>query len=234
MHKELAGLSKQLSMETSHNRSFTVQVISISDDGNRVKVQLCTGTVIEVPASMLKGVTPLGTLECSGQRKTLAMGWLDHSTDAGKLINQMAAEIQRLARSLQTLKARSLIGRSPSVSSSRPTLRGQQVLNHKLVPQDGMTTQTAYVKLPVSGRGGEFQLEASWTGPGEAAVLDTAPVGAGCTVIGYSAILPPPSERGILQIPIGFTFLFDPPDGLGPFEEFSATIDFDVTIAYGS
>jgi hypothetical protein len=211
MHKELADLGKQLSAEKSHSRSFTLPVISVSDDGNRVKVQLCTGTVIEVPASILRGVTPLGALECNGQRKTLAMGWLDHSTDAGKLINQMAAEIQKLARSLQILKARSLTGQSPSVSSSCPTLRGQQVLAPKLVPQDGERTQTAYVKLPVSGRGGEFQLEASWTGPGEAAVRDTAPVGAGCTVIGYSAILPPPNERGMLQIPIGFTFWFEPP-----------------------
>jgi hypothetical protein len=98
MHKELADLAKQLSTETSHRRSFSVQVIS-----------------------------------------------------------------------LQAVKARSRTGASPSVGSSRPTLLGPQVLNPRLLPQDGMTTQTAYVKLPVSGRAGEFQLEASWTGPGLAA-----------------------------------------------------------------
>jgi hypothetical protein len=55
MHKELADLGKQLSAEKSHSRSFTLPVISVSDEGNRVKVQLCTGTVIEVPASILRG-----------------------------------------------------------------------------------------------------------------------------------------------------------------------------------
>ena len=172
MHQELAGLSKQLSAAASHGRSFTVHVISLSDDGTHAKVQLCTGTVIDVPASILRGVTPLGTLDCRGQRKTLAMGWLDNSTDAGKLITQMAVEIQRLARSLHTLKARSLTGPSPSVSSPRPTILGHHLLNSKLVPQDGLTTQRAYIKLPVSGRGGEFQIEASWTGPGQAAELN--------------------------------------------------------------
>jgi hypothetical protein len=110
-----------------------VQVIALSDDGNHVKLQLCTGTVIEVPASILKGVTPLGTVECMGQRKTLAMGWIDGSTDTGKLINRMADEIQR-----------------------------------------------------------------------------------------FSAIVPPPTGRHIFELPIGFTFWFDPPDGLGPFQEFNA------------
>jgi hypothetical protein len=94
MDKKLAVLNKELSAETSHGKGFPVHVISLSDDGTHAKVQLCTGTVIEAPASMLREGTPLGTLECRGQRKTLATGWLDNSTDAGKLINQMAGEIQ--------------------------------------------------------------------------------------------------------------------------------------------
>jgi hypothetical protein len=234
MHKRLAGLNKELSARTNQGKGFPVHVITLSDDGTHAQVQLCTGTVIEASASMLREVAPLGTLECRGQRKTLATGWLDNSTEAGKLINQMAIEIERLARSVQTLKARSLTGPSPSASSPRPTTVGRHLRGSELVPQDGQTTQQMYIKLPVSGKGGEFQIEASWTGAGQAVELNTAPIGAGCTVIGYSAIIPPPTEGVILELPVGFTFWFDPPDGLGPFEEFNATIDFDVTIAYSS
>src|SRR5918912_259945 len=100
--KALSALATEIQTQPLHRSRFAASVVSISDDYSCVKVKLCTGSIIDVPVSLLKNVTYLGTASNENERRGIASGEIDISTDAGMLIQQMAHEITRLSGSLQT------------------------------------------------------------------------------------------------------------------------------------
>jgi hypothetical protein len=115
-------------------RSFTTSVMSISEDHSSVKVKLCTGGVIDVPISIVKNVTHLGTVTTGDECRSIASGEIDVSTDVGKLIQQMADEINGLSRSLEA--ARRLQGTDVNRISSAAEKSAIVRLKTDIAPSD--------------------------------------------------------------------------------------------------
>jgi hypothetical protein len=120
----LSEVVKAAKTKSSRPSKFVTSVLSVSDDRSRVKVKLCTGRVIDVPMSILKNVTFLGTASSGDESWGIAAGELDLSTDVGILIQQMAHEIIHLSRSLQTAQEGLL--RSHATDANKPLVRAEE------------------------------------------------------------------------------------------------------------
>jgi hypothetical protein len=114
----LSEVVRAAKTKSARPSKFVISVLSVSDDRSRVKVKLCTGRVIDVPMSILKNVTFLGTASSGDESSGIAAGELDLSTDVGILIQQMAHEITHLSRSLQTAQEGLLRSHATDVSKS--------------------------------------------------------------------------------------------------------------------
>jgi hypothetical protein len=240
MHKDLSELRKQIETGRSGGRRFTLQVNSVSADDNHFKVQLCTGTVMDVPASIVKEVISLGTVECpGGVRKGLASGEVDTSTDAGKVINQMAIEIERLACKLQILEERSRgSAGKPSVEERALSRLHELMLTLSSVPPVLVAPKLPvpppapsvhFLKFPVTGQA-DLDNYCTWSAPAGYYIVG------GCfNVHGYGcrveSAIPNPAPHGP-GLNDQISFKYDDPAGLlSPSKTFSGTIGFAVYIA---
>jgi hypothetical protein len=102
MGEVLTELMRGLRVEPRRWR-FTVPVASISEDGARAKVKLCTGGTLDVPMSSVKNIVSVGHVQIGDERLAIASGEIDVSTDAGKLALQTAHELTRVSRTLQAV-----------------------------------------------------------------------------------------------------------------------------------
>ncbi len=102
IHDALSEVVKGVNRKVSHRSDLVAAILSVSEDRSWLKVKLCTGRVIDVPVSVLKNVVPLGTAKSDDESFGIASGEIDVSTDAGKLIRQMADEVLRMSRLLET------------------------------------------------------------------------------------------------------------------------------------
>ena len=102
IHDALSEVVKGVNRKVSHRSDLVAAILSVSEDRSWLKVKLCTGRVIDVPVSVLKNVVPLGTAKSDDESFGIASGEIDVSTDAGKLIRQMADEVIRMSRLLET------------------------------------------------------------------------------------------------------------------------------------
>jgi uncharacterized small protein (DUF1192 family) len=84
---------------------FQVSIESFSEDGAYCHVALCTGTRLPVHQSVLKDIRLLGVSKSGGRTLTLAEIEVDASTEAGRLICLLAAEIERLTGERQNCQA---------------------------------------------------------------------------------------------------------------------------------
>ena len=114
----LSAISSEIHAKPVRNPWFTGSVTSISDDRSTIRVKLCTGANLDVPRSLLKNLTHLGTASYDNERCGLASGEIDVSTDAGILFQQMAQEITRLCRLLQTTRERLFPGQGGEIAGS--------------------------------------------------------------------------------------------------------------------
>jgi hypothetical protein len=150
----LSEVVKAAKTKSARPSKFVTSVLSVSDDRSRVKVKLCTGRVIDVPISILKNVTFLGTASSGDESWAMAAGELDLSTDVGTLIQQMAHEITRLSRSLQT--AQGLL-RSHATDTNKPLAHAEesQATNPKtaMTPFDKVLPEQI-VKIPITALAG--------------------------------------------------------------------------------
>jgi hypothetical protein len=137
LEEALSALAKARDVHTSHvNRSrFAASVASVSDDHSNIRVKLCTGAFLDVPTSLLKNTTYLGAASQENESWGLASGDIDVSTDAGMLIQQMAHEINRLCRLLQTKRERLEATETNSLSARAEQPSGEDV-RPKLDPSD--------------------------------------------------------------------------------------------------
>lgn len=100
----LSDLSADMETKRTRPRAFVASVVSLSADHAMASVKLCTGSIIDVPLSVLKKVKHLGTVSTDEECLGLAVGEIDASTAVGKLIEQMARELERLSRSLDSAR----------------------------------------------------------------------------------------------------------------------------------
>src|SRR5437764_1184215 len=95
MEEAMSELAAGITTGQVRAPNFVTSVVSISKDRSSVKVKLCTGSLMDVPVSILKNVTHLGTVTNEEECLGIASGEIDVSTDIGKLIQTMAREIHR-------------------------------------------------------------------------------------------------------------------------------------------
>ena len=101
LERTLSELSAGFKSKAVRRSQFVTSVLSIAEDHSSAKVKLCTGGVIDVPTSILRNVTYLGTVTNDNECMGITSAEIDVSTGVGMLIHQMAQELSRLSRSLQ-------------------------------------------------------------------------------------------------------------------------------------
>jgi hypothetical protein len=155
MEETLFKLSNAAKTNLVHRSHFVTSVLSVSDDRSSVKVKLCTGRIIDVPTSVLKNVTPLGTATSGSESWGIASGEIDVSTGVGILIQEMAHEITRLSRSLQITQGALL--RLRGTDTNKPLTRAEDTTatdsKTSVVPFDQVLPEQI-VKIPFTGLAG--------------------------------------------------------------------------------
>ena len=96
----ISAIATGISTEQARQPVFAASVVSIAPDRSMAKVKLCTGSVLDVPMSLLKKVTHRGTATSGEESLGLASAEIDVSTDVGMLVQQMAREVERLSRAI--------------------------------------------------------------------------------------------------------------------------------------
>lgn len=156
VEQALSKLAFGLKAEKARIPGFVTSVLSVSDDHSSVKVKLCTGGIIDIPVSILKQVSDLGTVTTGDQCLGIASGEIDVSSDVGKLVWQMAHEIDRLSRALETTQdalrrvQSSEIDNKSASSQETPAVRAKT----SLTPSDTVLPLTV-IKIPFSGIAGD-------------------------------------------------------------------------------
>ena len=117
----ISAIATGISTEQARQPVFAASVVSIAPDRSMAKVKLCTGSVLDVPMSLLKKVTHRGTATSGEESLGLASAEIDVSTDVGMLVQQMAREVERLSRALQTAKERLRIAQSTETNAEPAT-----------------------------------------------------------------------------------------------------------------
>ncbi len=154
----LSDLAKAIKIQQVCAPIFVTSVLSISEDHSSAKVKLCTGSIIDVPKSVLKNVTYLGTVTCGDETRGIASGEIDISTDVGKLIQQMANEIIRLSGTVKSSQEalRRLQNTTTGQVSSLSEEESQAVrLKPKQTPFDTVLPGTV-IKIPFQGVAGNL------------------------------------------------------------------------------
>jgi hypothetical protein len=148
----LSELSKGIGNRTSRTPTFMASVLSVSDDKSRLRVRLCTGRVIEVPVSILKNISALGTVSTDDESFGLTSGEIDVSTEPGELIQQLAEEISRLSRLLDIAHQRLRPSTSSPTGSSAAA--ADQVQTPATIKSSDIVQPATIVKIPFSGVAG--------------------------------------------------------------------------------
>jgi hypothetical protein len=104
VEQALSDLATGLKTEQARLPRWVASVVAIAEDHTSAKVKLCTGGLIDVPISILRKVTHLGTVTSWDECLGIASAEIDVSTDVGVLIQQMALEIYRLSRSFEAAR----------------------------------------------------------------------------------------------------------------------------------
>ncbi len=135
---------------------FVASVVSVSEDRSSVKLKLCTGSLVDVPTSILKNLVYLGTVTTGDDCLGVASGEIDASTDSGRLIQKLAREIQRLSNALTVAQeglrrfgatdVPTTLAASEEASSATARLR--------VAPFD-ITLPSQIIKLTVNGVAGD-------------------------------------------------------------------------------
>jgi hypothetical protein len=155
MEEAMSELAAGITTGQVRAPNFVTSVVSISKDRSSVKVRLCTGSLMDVPVSILKNVTHLGTVTNGEECLGIASGEIDVSTDIGKLIQKMAREIHRLSNSLEAaqegLRRSVVTDTTKFAASSEETATAKA--RAKIIPFDTVLP-LKIVKLPVNGIAG--------------------------------------------------------------------------------
>jgi hypothetical protein len=97
MADAFSGLAKRLQTKPNRRANFAASILSISDDHTHLRAKLCTGSVLEVPVSLLKNIVHLGSADSESDHLEIVSADIDVSSDGGMLTMQLAHEIARLA-----------------------------------------------------------------------------------------------------------------------------------------
>lgn len=150
----LSEVVKGVNSKVSRQSELVAAILSVSEDRSWLKVKLCTGRVIDVPVSVLKNIVPLGTAKTEDESFGIASGEIDVSTDAGKLIRQMADEVIRMSRLLETAHHRLRL-QEAGITANHTGARESQITGPlaTLASSDTVLPETI-IKIPFSGIAG--------------------------------------------------------------------------------
>lgn len=156
LEQTLSELGAGFSSKAVRRSQFVTSVLSITEDHSSAKVKLCTGAVIDVPTSILKNVTYLGTVTNDNECLGLASAEIDVSTDVGMLIHQMAQELNRVSRSLQVTQEG--LARLQDAGINKGSAQSEEVAaagpRTRVTPSDNVLPSIA-VKIPFQGIAGD-------------------------------------------------------------------------------
>ena len=96
----LSEVVQTLESQGSPAPRFGALLLTVSEDRSAATVKLCTGSVLDVPTSILKNVSHRGTLTVGDQRCGLVAAEIDESTALGAFVRQLATEVDTLSRAL--------------------------------------------------------------------------------------------------------------------------------------
>jgi hypothetical protein len=148
----LSDLSKGIGSKKAAASPFVASVLSVSEDKSRLRVRLCTGRAIDVPVSILKNMSALGTVSTEDESFGVASGEIDISTDSGRLIQQLADEISRLSSLLDIARQRL---RAPSASTAASAaVQADQGNRPATIQLSDTVLPATIVKIPFSGIAG--------------------------------------------------------------------------------
>jgi hypothetical protein len=145
----LSEVVKGVNRKVSRRSELVAAILSVSEDRSSLKVKLCTGRVIDVPVSILKNIVPLGTAKSDDESFGIASGEIDESTDAGKLIRQMADEVIRMSRLLETAHHRLRL-REAGITGAHNGTNTSQITR----PSSDTVLPETIIKIPFSGIAG--------------------------------------------------------------------------------
>jgi hypothetical protein len=149
MQTSLLEVIKRFPSKAAHRSEFVTPVVSVSADRATVKVRLCTGSVIDVPVSVLTSMAYLGAAGTDDESLMIASGDIDVSTDSGILIQQLANEIIRLTRQIAEAKQPLSV---PSGGVQLPVeADGDKVLG---IQAGDTVLPEAIIKIPFTGTAG--------------------------------------------------------------------------------
>jgi hypothetical protein len=151
LDKTLSAMSAGFQPKLVRRSQFMTSVVSIAEDHSSAKVKLCTGAVIDVPTSILKNVTYLGTVTNDNECLGLASAEIDVSTEVGMLIHKMAQELDHVSRRLQvTQEGLARLQGAGTAKSEEVAATGPRP---RIRPSDNVLPAIA-VKIPFQGIAG--------------------------------------------------------------------------------
>lgn len=150
----LSAIATGISTEQARPPVFAASVVSIAADRSMAKVKLCTGSVLDVPMSLLKRVTHRGTVTSGDESLGLASAEIDVSTDVGVFVQQMAREVERLSRALQAAKERLRIAQGAQTNDAPIPAGDASASATSAIPFDIVLPPTA-VKITFDGIAGD-------------------------------------------------------------------------------
>jgi hypothetical protein len=155
MADAFSGLAKRLQTKLNRRANFAASILSISDDHTHLRAKLCTGSVIEVPVSLLKNIVHLGSADSENDHLEIVSADIDVSSDGGMLAMQLAHEVARLATLLGNVREQLSVASGTGVrySSSESVNLTQDNLVKAAVPLDTPLPYSV-IKLPFQGTAG--------------------------------------------------------------------------------
>ncbi|HTQ02415.1 MAG TPA: hypothetical protein VMI54_01120 [Polyangiaceae bacterium] len=96
----LRQIEQSLGSAPARSNRFVASVVALTADRASARVRLCTGKLLDVPLSLIKSVRNLGQTASGEEQAALVAAEFDTSTAAGRFVADLAAELERLTRSL--------------------------------------------------------------------------------------------------------------------------------------
>jgi hypothetical protein len=154
MQDALSEVVKGVNRKVSHRSEVVAAILSVSDDRSWLRVKLCTGRVIDVPVSVLKNIVPLGTAKSEDESYGIASAEIDVSTDAGMLIRQMADEVLRMSRLLETAHHRLRLHEAGKTGAGAGATESQIMRPTTTLSSADTVLPETIIKIPFSGVAG--------------------------------------------------------------------------------
>ena len=124
MPTDFSDVMRVMSRRGTNPARFMAVLEDVSAETLTCRLRICTGTIVEVPASVLSKCEPRGRIERNGVSENLVLVEVDTDSEVGRLVSQLANEIDRLVHELRSSQELLL---KASATESTPPQREQTI-----------------------------------------------------------------------------------------------------------